>query len=570
MSLDRVLMETLLKDPQIEISKINIKQDSATVQQARSIFDPKLMASLSSSKEYSPYPYAIRALAGIGRKIVLSTQYTLAMNQLFASGFEFTPSITVSKSDTEEIDTIAPYYTGKVNFSFKMPLLQGRGAKAVTAQERAAYKQVEASRHSLLHLVSEKLYSVTVAYWNFLGAKKRLDLAIETEKRAEKLFEENQRLIEAGERPAAEINQLEAFLSDKRSSRASAEQSYQEARQSAAIAMGKQRIREIENLASPSDEFPHPDNEKKENSKMVSPKIIKKALNALADTTENYAYSMAAQAMESSNSGKGIIFPEDIKKDLYIQMGLGMRQDLKNIEKQLEAAQFSLDNALDKIKPDLDFKVDLGYNAIEQGHTTRYYFDDALTNGISGINAAASLNYSWNTYNNFNKGTLTQARTNIDMLKLSVMDKKRQIQSSISIAISNLDTAVEVVKKAEITIQAYSLALENEKKKALLGMATVLDVMNTQDRYTNSLSILISAKQNYASAIARLRYETGTIFKRGADENKIEFNEMDRIPGLLVDTVSVKSSKDPEATVRDYINRMLPFVDEGIIPRLKF
>lgn len=487
-TLDLVLMETLLRNPQIEISKLGIQQSKAVHQQSRSIFDPIIQATAVSSKEYNPYPSAIRTVAGVSRSIGLSTQYSLALSQLYASGFQFTPSISVSKTDTEE-DATAPYYSGTVNFSFKMPIMQGRGHKAVTALEKAAFAQIESSKRTMLHTVSEKLYSSTVSYWNYLAAEKQLNLARETEKRAERLVNESQRLIEAGERPASEINQLEAFLSDKRSTRANAEQGFEEARQAAAIAMGKVSLSDMEKLPLPADSFPVP---------------VKKI--------------------------KKIDFMN--KKEALIKIALEMRQDLQQLYKQLDSSNFSLDSAEDNLRPDLDFTMDLGYKALEQGNHKKFYID-ALKDGVSGINAQASLNYSWATYNNYDRGTITNAKATVDIINLNIFDKKRQIRSNVSLALSNLNTSIEVLKKAEETIKAYKLALDNERKKARLGMATVLDIMNTQDRYTNSLLVLINARLSYASAIARLRFVTGTVFKSASDSENINFNNMASFPEVF-------------------------------------
>ncbi len=57
----------------------------------------------------------------------------------------------------------------------------------------------------------------------------------------------------------------------------------------------------------------------------------------------------------------------------------------------------------------------------------------------------------------------------------------------------------------------YEISVRNESTKRRLGMATLMDVINMQDRLTNALLAEVQARQSYANAIARLRFETGTI-----------------------------------------------------------
>ena len=53
--------------------------------------------------------------------------------------------------------------------------------------------------------------------------------------------------------------------------------------------------------------------------------------------------------------------------------------------------------------------------------------------------------------------------------------------------------------------------MENERTKRRLGLVTLIDVINIEDRLTEALSAEVQARQVYANAIAQLRFDLGTI-----------------------------------------------------------
>ena len=58
------------------------------------------------------------------------------------------------------------------------------------------------------------------------------------------------------------------------------------------------------------------------------------------------------------------------------------------------------------------------------------------------------------------------------------------------------------------------MTLDNEQTKRRLGTATLIDVINVEDRLSNALLAYVQLRQGYANAIARLRYEIGAIVRR--------------------------------------------------------
>jgi len=70
------------------------------------------------------------------------------------------------------------------------------------------------------------------------------------------------------------------------------------------------------------------------------------------------------------------------------------------------------------------------------------------------------------------------------------------------------------------------VSLENERTKRRLGLATLIDTLNIEDRYNNALLAAVQARQGFASAIAQFRFETGTLLAREGDTYRARVGEL--------------------------------------------
>jgi outer membrane protein TolC len=67
------------------------------------------------------------------------------------------------------------------------------------------------------------------------------------------------------------------------------------------------------------------------------------------------------------------------------------------------------------------------------------------------------------------------------------------------------------VAEAERAAALYRTTVENEQKKNRLGAATLFDVTYAEDNLTSAMLGVVGGRLSYAQALARLRYETGTL-----------------------------------------------------------
>jgi outer membrane protein TolC len=124
--------------------------------------------------------------------------------------------LTRSASDLPQDSTVS---RGLLSFDVNVPLLRGRGAEVVAAQETAAAIEIEASLLDLNQTLVELLFTSATRYWDTLAALDTLRVLTEAEKRGRRLVEITQTLIKADRLPRNEIHQAEANLTQRAVSR---------------------------------------------------------------------------------------------------------------------------------------------------------------------------------------------------------------------------------------------------------------------------------------------------------------------------------------------------------------
>jgi len=92
-------------------------------------------------------------------------------------------------------------------------------------------------------------------------------------------------------------------------------------------------------------------------------------------------------------------------------------------------------------------------------------------------------------------------------------------------------------------------------------MATILDVINTQDSYTNALQLRINARYSYSSALAELRYQTGTLFSPGKTIDDVILADPSTRPDMSFKSLHLDSSADPQSIARAWVVANVPFAN---------
>jgi outer membrane protein TolC len=373
-----------------------------------------------------------------------------------------------------------------VNLNITLPLLRGRGEKVVAANEAAAEIEYEASTLDLWHTISSSIAKTASAYWIYRAATRTLAALREAENRLRELLGNGRKLAEADEIPPADLKQYESQLATATAARIGAEQNLVEARQSLGLAMGLP-FPEITALPPPSDDFPPIDNR-----------------------------NSVDQATTLS----------------LIDNGLLRRNDLKAAERRLDAAESLLAAARNNTQPQVDLRLDVGYQGLAEGGR----FDNAFAGfakNVEGVNAGASLSYRWPIYNRVAEGNVVQGQANLQSISITKENLARTIRSNILVATNNLSNSLAQLRQAEAATESIRVAFENEKKKQRLDMSTSIDVLLIQTLLTNATLNEVNAHSNYATALIRLRFETATLFAPGKEIQDIGLEQLISLPTVL-------------------------------------
>ena len=162
------------------------------------------------------------------------------------------------------------------------------------------------------------------------------------------------------------------------------------------------------------------------------------------------------------------------------------------------------------LKPRLDLTIDLGYEGLEAGSALEEYFTPFGRN-VGGANVGVTLSYTVPFGNRTSRRLSVQRASAYQQQITLARDLTRFIQSSVLVALKALERSIYELKSSEIAIELYRTAVSNEKKKFQMGLATLIEIIDVEDRLTEAMLSYTDGQQRYASALVQLRYETGTL-----------------------------------------------------------
>ena len=454
---------TLANQPNIQLLKHDIDSKTGQLRIEHGRFDTTLGTSLGESHADIPRS-TLDQLLGV-QEITDTTQYSIQLTQEFRSGVTIQPGISLNRIYTQE-----PNYPtenrARIDFIMTVPLSKSGGRDVTEAGERVARKAVDISMLRMRHQTSLSVLTAVKAYWHYLAAEKELQQLSQSESRAENFVRDIRVLIEQDERPPADMEQAQAYLAEKKSARTAGTQNLFEARQQLGLAIGIP-FDQITILPRPTREFPAPDPD------------------------------------EISSCAAG-------QSDAFMPQSLALRQDYQAMEVQQEASRILLNAARNGLQPKVDLAIRVGYNGLDEGSQMLNTLS-ALGDNFPGVSVSAGISYKWPFNNNAAYGALMQHQAEYEQTRIMTDDLSRSIYSSVATALSDLVTSSEQLAHTQKASSSYKKAVENENIRFKMGVSTVLDRITVENSMTNALLQEIAAQEKFSNALARLRFETGTL-----------------------------------------------------------
>ncbi|MBL4606063.1 MAG: TolC family protein, partial [Flavobacteriaceae bacterium] len=194
------------------------------------------------------------------------------------------------------------------------------------------------------------------------------------------------------------------------------------------------------------------------------------------------------------------------------------RKDILASKKTQEALKLQLDLAENNKKAQIDLTGFLNYGGMNMGNGLNRAIATFTRNEGRSFGYGISLNFSFPINNNLAQGSYIQNEVALKDQQIANNDLQRNIRLNVSIALNDLDKSVQVLKKAQESLNFYQKVFNNEQVKFKNGLTILLNLIQFQERLTFAELEYLQAHQQFASAIINLRYETGTLLinKKGA------------------------------------------------------
>jgi outer membrane protein TolC len=366
-----------------------------------------------------------------------------------------------------------------VGFDVLLPLKRGRGRESVTAAERAAQEDLEATRLAYLHQKSRSVLDATLAYWELRAAQEEIGVLNRSVKLQESFLTMTRALVKARQLPRAEETRALAGLADAKARLEAADRRMRQAQVALAKVMGV-ALADLETAPMAAEEFPTPPKELLAEPDRLA-ELVQTALTRRQDRL----------AAERSHTSAGI---------LVRGAQLDARR-LVNLDVRLWG------NSVSEDSPSLD----------------RWVFKS----GRAGIEVEVPLK------NDQLMGRLAQRRATESRTMIDMQDLERTIGLAVLRNAGTLRDAIQQLELAAQAVRQYDQTVDDEQARFKLGESTLIDVIVTEQQATAARQALIAAAQGYAGLVATLRYEAGLIVENPEGQASVTTASLMEVPEAL-------------------------------------
>lgn len=467
LSLYEVVQTALVSNPSIQTAVQQVFLGEGELHNARAQFSPNLSATISRSHARD-LSIGSGGLGQAAERDTEETSYSVTLTQQLRAGITVQPSVTVSQTrSTTRPETLG---SATVNLDLILPLLRDRWGKIAKRNEQAAEEGYASDLRELNHQQAASILETVTAFWDYVSTHRQLDVYRLSEERAQLLVEETRQLVEAEERPAADLNQVEGNAASKRIDRINAEQRVIVARQRLGVAMGI-AADQIPMLQPPRDDFPD-----------IKP------------------------------------YAEDgLTRERLVETALQNRADLEAAARQQRVSELLFEAAKENLKPKLDMVLSTGYTGADEG-TGIDQLVSPLYRHVPGMTTSVLLDYSFPIKNLSGRGIVMQQGAALEQQRIAARDLARRISAAVTVAYEDLLRSALAAETAEHAVALIQKTVENEKEKNRLGVATLFDVILAENSLTGALLNRVASYRDYAVALVSLRYEIGLlVYGQGAE-----------------------------------------------------
>jgi outer membrane protein TolC len=359
------------------------------------------------------------------------------------------------------------------------PLRRGHGADTVQAAERAAAKNVDASRFTFQQTSADQALATANAYFGLIAAEESLALTRQSLDTQRRTLETTIKLVGAGEVASADLARARARTSEVESDVATARLAVVAAQSTLADAMGVP-YSEMSTLSA-ADAFPVKPVDLDVDAlstEASSRRADLKAASALRDTSR----ILLAAARADTRSRFDLSFSGGMAQRYYGSTFESLPSELANL-------------------PARDAYLTY-YNPTGLGRAFQKRWEP-----VASITGTIELPFR----NNRRLGRLDQATASVRESEIRLGDLGRSIQNAVPQFADNLRRARAEWEQRQDAVIQYEATWDAAQRLRGAGEMTLIDTLLTEQQLTQARLQLVQAKRSYASAVARFRRETGTL-----------------------------------------------------------
>lgn len=444
------------------------------IDQAMGIYDFNLTAGVSTSEDESP---SASNLDGAQIQKTESTSTSVGGTQLLPSGALASVNFPNRRFETNSsFSLLNPSFSSGLDLIFEQPLLRGFGRSATEYGIEVARVGSGISDAQFEVQLIGTVQRVSIAYWNLVAARSRLEVAEESLALAKELHENNRVRVEVGTLAPLELVASEAGIA----------------------------TREEE---------------------------IIRARGAIGDAEDLLFYYLNVEQGEAWSRG---IVPEtearieEIALDLdqAIRSALTSRPELTS--QQLAVRVRELDHAFarQEMKPRLDLRATYGLSGLGGDVLLRDQdgnligkspggWDDAFdqVTGFDFPGWSVGLELGIPIQNRTARARAAIANLALEEGKLATSELELVITTEVRAAVRGLETAREQLQSAEVSRRLAEKNLDAERKKYDNGLSTSFQILEVQEDLTSARERLVAALTGYRRSLVEYHRATGGLLE---------------------------------------------------------
>lgn len=484
LSLADALAATLDGNREVQIAAALAQGAGAAAQQARGIFDPLVSVTGQRGRDRRLLTESERlAVPVLTEQAAATAGLAARIEQRLVSGPILSGSaVSAFADDRMSRELGVPSQTTRaLVLGVKLPLARGSGAgNAASATLAAAERDAEAAGQEAGYQISLVLRDAAVAYWDYSSRWRQLEISRLGEERTLGLLQELRKLIAADEVPAADLDLALANHAERSNARIAAEQALLEARLALARSMGLADLRQ-DHIGQPLEEFP------------------------------------AAEASPLPEFGA------------LRQQALAARRDWYALDQRIAALRQRLAAARDLARPAVDLSINVSSSGLREG-ASMAGTTNPFAPPFAGPALMAQLSVQLPLGNQAAQGSLGQVSAQLTEAEIRHQALRDDIGSAVEARLAEVRRAAEALAGSDRIVRLYARTLDHERTKRRLGSATLIDVLNVEDRYFRALLDDVQRRRNFAVGLARLGHEINVLVITVDDRSVVNLAGFTRPP----------------------------------------